>query len=121
VERLHKLGLHSIGAFMNMPRSALRRRFGEGLLRRLDQALGNEVEELLPVKPSSPFAERLPCLEPIRTATGIQIGLMQLLQALCERLSKEEKGLRRAVLQCFRVDGQTQEISIGTVRSISAR
>ena len=32
VERLHKLGLHRIGQFMGMPRSSLRRRFGQHLL-----------------------------------------------------------------------------------------
>lgn len=116
LEKLNKLGLYRIGSFMDMPRSALRRRFGEGLLRRLDEALGSEEEELHPVQPPVPFVERLPCLEPIRTAGGIEIGLMQLLQALCERLEKEAKGLRRAVLRCFRMDGQTQEISVGTVR-----
>lgn len=116
LELLNKLGLYQVGNFIDMPRSALRRRFGEGLLRRIDQALGREEEELVPVKPPPPFVERLPCPEPIRTATGIEIGLMQMLQALCERLSKECKGLRKAVLRCFRIDGTTQQISIGTVR-----
>ncbi len=116
LEKLTKLGLYQIGSFMNMPRSALRRRFGEALLQRLDQALGHEAEELQPVKPPAPFAERLPCPEPIRTATGIEIGLIQLLQALCERLQKEGKGLRTAVLKCFRVDGAVEQVSISTVR-----
>jgi len=114
--RLTKLGLYQIGQFIDMPRSALRRRFGEGLLRRIDQALGTEIEELQPVKPPVSFVERLPCLEPIRTATGIEVGLMQMLQGLCERLAKECKGLRCAVLTCFRVDGAVQKISVGTVR-----
>lgn len=78
VEKLNKLGLYQLGTFIDMPRSALRRRFGEGLLRRIDQALGHEVEELEPVRPPIPFTEPLPCLEPIRTSTGIEIGLMQL-------------------------------------------
>lgn len=114
--RLTKLGFHRIGQFMDMPRSALRRRFGHSLLLKLDQALGLEPEEIRPIKPPLPFVERLPCLEPICTATGIEIGTMQLLQALCERLGKEGKGLRRATLKCFRVDGKMQEVSIGTVR-----
>jgi protein ImuB len=117
LERLTKLGLYHIADFIDMPRSALRRRFGQSLLTRLDHALGHELEELQPVRPPLPFAERLPCLEPIRTATGIEIALMQLLQALCERLQKEGKGLRSATLKCFRVDGETQEISISTVRA----
>jgi protein ImuB len=41
-ERLQKLGLRRIGDLMGMPRPALRRRFGQQLLQRLDQALGRE-------------------------------------------------------------------------------
>lgn len=116
LERMDKLGLYQIRSFIGMPRSALRRRFGTALLQRIDQALGQEMELLQPVCPQEPYQERLPCLEPIRTATGIEIALCQLLQALCERLSKEEKGLRKAVFKGYRIDGAVQQIEIGTNR-----
>jgi protein ImuB len=116
LERLEKLGLKSIGDFLRMPRTALRRRFGQGLLTRLDQALGAEMEMLEPVKIPSPFEERLPCLEPIRTATGIEIAIKTLLEKLCERLNRESKGLRKCELRCFRLDGNIQKIEIGTNR-----
>ena len=61
------------------------------LLLRLGQALGQEKELLEPIKPVSPYQERLPCLEPIVTATGIAIALRNLLDGLCLRLQKEEK------------------------------
>lgn len=116
LERLDKLGLYQVSSFISMPRSALRRRFGTALLQRIDQALGQEIELLRPVCPVEPYRERLPCLEPIRTATGIEIALCQLLQALCERLSNEEKGLRAAAFKGYRIDGAIQQISIGTNR-----
>lgn len=112
--RLDRLGLRTIGHFMNMPRPALRRRFGPSLLTRLDQALGHEIEALDPVQPPVPYLERLPCPEPIRTATGIGIALRRLLEALCARLEREELGMRSAVLKAFRIDGNIQQISIGT-------
>ncbi len=114
IERLEKLGLRQVNNFINMPRPALRRRFGPQLLKRLDQALGHEEEWIEPVQPIEPFQERLPCLEPIVTATGIEIALQQLLDTLCKRLQQEEKGLRSAIFKCYRVDGKMERIEIGT-------
>lgn len=119
-ERLHKLGLHTVGTFMAMPRTVLRRRFGEGLLLRLRQALGQEKEALVPLRPLAPYVERLPCLEPIRTAKGIEIAIQRLLEALCGRLAQEGKGIRRATLTYFRIDGKTGSIAMGTHRATAA-
>jgi protein ImuB len=114
VERLQKLGFYQISSFIEMERSALRRRFGQQLLLRLDQALGNEEEFIAPVFPIEPYNERLPCLEPIQTITGIEIALQRLLQTLCKRLQQEGKGLRKASFKGYRIDGKTEEITIST-------
>jgi protein ImuB len=116
IERLQKLGLSRIGSFSNMPRTALRSRFGEHFLKRLDQALGSEEEIILPIQPVIPYCERLPCLEPIITLKGIEIALQKLLGTMCARFKHEEKGLRNAVFKCYRVDGKIQTIEIGTHR-----
>lgn len=119
IERLHKLGLRQVKDFMNMPRSALRRRFGTHILLRLHQALGVEEELIEPVKPPEPYHERLPCLEPIVNAGGIAIALQRLLETLCTRLKTEGKGLRTACLQCYRVDGEIKQVDIATNRPSS--
>ncbi|MES2680865.1 MAG: DNA polymerase Y family protein [Bacteroidota bacterium] len=116
VDRLEKLGLRTIGSFMRMPRTALFRRFGPSLLMRLDQATGTEMELLEPVKPPVPYHERLPCLEPINTAVGIEIALKNLLEILCLRLQRESKGMRQCNFIGLRLDGQVEKISIGTSR-----
>jgi protein ImuB len=116
VERLEKLGLYNIRSFISMPSSALRRRFGQSLLTRINQALGHEIEVIDPVRPIEPYQERLPCLEPIRTETGIEIALKKLLDMLCKRLQDQHKGLRRCIFKCFRIDGDIQKIEIGTNR-----
>ena len=92
LDRLQKLGLYQIRDFNAMPRSALRRRFGKDMLLRMDQAFGQEAEAIIAVQPAEPYQERLPCLEPIRTATGIEIALTRLLEILCVRLQKEGEG-----------------------------
>jgi protein ImuB len=81
---------------------------------RLHQALGSEEELLEPVQPVEAYQERLPCMEPIVTATGIEIALQRLLETLCYRLRQEQKGLRRAYFKGYRVDGKIEKIEIGT-------
>jgi len=117
LERLHKLGLCQVRHLMGMPNSVLRRRFGTGLLLRLDQAMGQEEETIQPLQPIEPYHERLPCLEPVATATGIEIALQRLLETLCHRLQQEAKGIRTARFKCYRVDGKSEQIEIGTNRA----
>jgi protein ImuB len=116
LDRLLKLGLHKIGSFIDMPPGALRRRFGNVMLLRINQALGTIDEPIVPVEPLAPYHERLPCLEPIRTAGGIEIALTNLLETLCGRLRKEGRGLRAAVFKGYRLDGKIEQIAIGTNR-----
>lgn len=117
LERLHKLGLRTIGSFMTMPRPVLRRRFGLDVLVKLNQALGLEDEPLSPIVPVVLYEERLPCLEPIKTAVGIEIAIHRLLESLCARLAKDGQGIRMAELLCYRIDGYIEQVSIGTNRS----
>lgn len=114
LERLHKLGLYRIGSFMDFGRSALRRRFGEALVTRLDQALGNEEERIEPLLPPEPYEERLVCFEPIVTRKGIEIALEKLLNTLCDRLKSEGKGMRSASFKCCCIDGRMEEVNIST-------
>jgi protein ImuB len=119
IDRLHKLGLHQVRNFISMPRSALRRRFGIDLLLKLDRALGHEEEPVIGVQPIAPWRERLPCLEPIVTATGIEIALQRLLEMICTRLQQKGLGIRKAIFTGFRVDGKLEKIEIGTHRATS--
>ncbi|MGN6417349.1 MAG: Y-family DNA polymerase [Pseudobacter sp.] len=116
-DRLQKLGLHTVASFIRMPASTLRRRFGERFLQRLHQAMGSEEEFIVSIQPVVPVLERLPCLEPIVTATGIEIAVKQLLSTCCKRLTQEGKGIRQAQLKCFRVDGKIETVDIGTSRA----
>jgi protein ImuB len=116
-DRLYKLGLRKISQFIDMPRAALRRRFGIFTLLRIDQALGNEEETIHPIIPIEPFRFRLPCLEPIITSIGIKIALERLLEMSCARLKAEGKGIRKAVFTGFRVDGKEEKIDVGTNRA----
>jgi protein ImuB len=116
LEKLQKLGFQTIKSFMQIPRTVLRRRFGEVFLLKLAQALGMEDEHLKPLIPPVPYAERLPCLEPIRTKKAIEIATEKLLESLCIRLQSEGKGIRKAMLKCYRIDGKMVQAGITTNR-----
>jgi protein ImuB len=112
--RLKKLGMKQIGSFIDIPSSMLRRRFGQELPKRIAQALGHEIEIIVPVKPVEPYQERLASMEPIASATGITIALRQLLETMCLRFEAEGLGLRHCLFTAYRVDGAVQHIEIGT-------
>lgn len=114
VERLHKLGLKQLKDFIKMPRQSLHRRFGDQPIKKLDQALGYEEEFIQPVEIIEPFQERLPCFEPIISLAGIEAALNRLLQAICNKLIHEERGLRAAILKCFMTDGKINTLEIST-------
>lgn len=112
--RLQQLGFYRIGQFIHISERILVRRFGQALPLRLQQACG-QVQEILPnIQPTTPYQERLPCLEPIRLLPGIELALRQLLGQLCQRLSREEIGIRTAILKAYRIDGVMQQVQIGT-------
>ncbi|OJU24488.1 MAG: nucleotidyltransferase [Sphingobacteriales bacterium 41-5] len=117
LERLDQLGIHHIQSLLKIPRSALQRRFGATLLKRTDQALGNETEFINPLIPPEPYTARLPALEPICTAAGIEIALQELLKQLCNRLQKEGLGLRRCRFITYRIDAREQQLMIGTTQA----
>ncbi len=117
IERLHKLGLRSINDFISIPRNALRRRFGQNIIQRIAQAFDEAEETFTPICPLQPYEERLPCIEPIITRTGIEIALERLLETLCNRLRKEGKGLRTSYFRCYRMDSTAQGIEIATSRA----
>ncbi|OMP80119.1 DNA polymerase Y family protein [[Flexibacter] sp. ATCC 35208] len=117
LSQLQKLGFLQIKSFISMPSSVLKRRFGMPLLLRIGQALGMEREDIFPIRIAAEYEQRLPCLEPIKTATAITIAIKRLLEEICKRLEGESKGLRSAVLLCYRIDNQMVQVSIGTNRA----
>ena len=120
LDRLRSLGMSRIRHILDQPRTTLIPRFGKELLHRLDQAFGASEEALLPVVPPMDYRERLPCLEPVVTAGGIEFALSRLLEMLCHRLQREGKGLRTALFRCHRVDGRIMERTVSTTRATTS-
>ena len=115
-EQLQRLGLKRVADLCALPRAALARRFGAMLIDRLDQALGRRDEALSPLLPQPQCYVRLDFAEPITQRAAIDRALLLLLQRLTEALSPHESGPRKLELACYRLDGETQRLSIGTAR-----
>lgn len=112
-----RMGIATIGDLIAIPRSPLARRFGQGLLGRLDQSLGRIGEPFDPIIPEEPPQVQLRLLEPIATADAIDKVLRDLLSMLVKRLERQGLGARTLRLTCIRVDGEEQAIAIGTARA----
>jgi protein ImuB len=117
IDRLHRLGLRRVGDLIVLPRASLGRRFGQGVLRRLDQALGMEPEPVSPARPPFHFAVRLTLPDPIGLRSDIEAALDRLLPPLCDRLRARGRGARRVVLQAFRADGGASAVEVGLARA----
>jgi protein ImuB len=113
---LRRTGLRRIGDLLPLPRAPLAARFGDLLLRRLDQALGRSDEPLSPRLPPPAFHTRLAFAEPIGRAEDVALALQHLLVDLCARLEAAHKGARLLQLAAFRTDGTVELAAVGTSR-----
>lgn len=116
VATLRRLGLDTVGALYDLSRAALARRFGEGLCRRLDQALGWVFEPISPLREVPLWRERRDFAEPLLQPEDVAATLRRLIESLCARLATEELGVRGLECLGFRTDGSTARARIGTSR-----
>jgi protein ImuB len=111
--QIARLGLTTIGRLAGTPRDQITRRFGAGVVLRLDQALGRIEEALVFRRPRNPWFTRLAFAEPISTPDDLARVAADITAAMCARLEAEGRGARRFELAFHRLDGVAQRIAIG--------
>ncbi len=111
---LERLGFRAIGDLYGIPRGALARRFGDGVMRRLDQALGRADEPLSPRRPVAARRVRQDFAEPIASREAIAATVRRLLDQLEGLLTAAGEGARRLELCLYRGDGKVERIAVGT-------
>lgn len=116
---LQRLGLRTIHDVVARPRATLSRRFGPALLMRIDQAMGNQAEPVSPNSEPLRFAARLTLPEPIGLLDDLSAVLVRLLERVCDKLGKHEKGARKLLLTIRRLDQASSQIEIGLARPMS--
>lgn len=115
---LQRLGLHSIGDLAKTARAPLNRRFGPALLRRLDQALGAQPEEISPHSLPQHYAVRLTLPEPIGLLSDVMAGAERLLDQLCDKLKAHDMGARQLCITLRRVDQDHQQVELRLARPL---
>lgn len=115
-QALARVGLTRIANLTPLPRAPLARRFGPGLVLRLDQALGVQLEPLAPDSEPPCLGVRMTLPEPIGLQADVMAGLKRLLERLCETLAGHHRGARRLRLELQRVDRETAQVEIGLGR-----
>jgi len=115
---LRRVGFKRIGDILDVARAPLAARFGIGLLRQLDRALGREREPLQPLLPVAPYVAEQPFAEPIMREEDVLAVAERLAQRLSGMLEQRGEGMRRIELELFRTDGKVCRIVAGTSRPI---
>jgi len=113
---LRRVGLKRVGDLYAMPRAAVTSRFGESVVRRLDQALDDLPEPLSPLGEAPIRRVRLSFAEPIADPADLLRATERLVADLVPRLAGEGTGARRLDLVFHRVDGRVERIRLGTAR-----
>lgn len=115
---LQRLGLRSIDDLAKAARAPLTRRFGPGLLRLLDQALGDQPEEISPHSAPPHYAVRMTLPEPIGLLSDVMAGTERLLIQLCTKLKAQEVGARQLCLTLRLVDQDHQQVELRLARPL---
>src|SRR5690606_3973150 len=82
LEQLEKSGIRSVGAFLRLPREGAARRFGPGLVRALDEALGRAPESFSLYAPPEPFCAVEEFELPVEGWTQLRFPAVRLLGRL---------------------------------------
>jgi protein ImuB len=116
IAQLNRLGLRRVGDLLGQPRAGLARRFGKGLVFRLDQAMGSAPEPVSPARAPDHFAVRMTLPEPIGLKDDMLAAIDRMLPVLCDKLADKGRGLRRIRLEAHRTDQQAEVADLALAR-----
>lgn len=107
VQSLRTLGLKTIGAVRRQPRTALTRRFGAALARRLDAASGAVFESISPITEKKEYSVLIKSASSLMTIDAALETTRALAFKLCKVLESDGLGARRFILHFFRLDNSS--------------
>jgi protein ImuB len=99
-----QIGVTTVGQVLDLPRRSLPSRFGAQLTLRIDQALGQAIETMTPVRPRKALSVAMDFAGPVKQYEVIELATRQLLEQLCDRLLHLEAGVRLLDIQLQRSD-----------------
>lgn len=120
-ESLAEVGVSTVGQLLDLPRCALPSRYGEGLLRRIDQALGFIAEPVHGVVDQEPLWLALELAGGTTQWESIAEGVKRMLCELVVLLRHREAGACRLAARFTRLDASPAEITLDVTRPTRAR
>ena len=115
VATLQELGLRTVSQIRALPRSTLPSRFGPLLLKRLDQAFGEEVELLVTEAPLDPLVAQWAGEWPLTNRETLLIVARELLNDLLSRLTSRRAGVRQLLCGLREPGGRAHEFCVSCV------
>jgi protein ImuB len=108
---LHELGIDRIDHLMALPRRQVPSRFGDLVTRRIDQALGQAMETIKPVRPRPPVRVERLFDGPTTQVEALELSARELIGELCRELLARESGVRvlEAVFERVKRDARGTE------------
>ncbi len=117
-EALAKMGLHTVADVIARPRAPLAARFGEELIRRIDQALGREEESIVPRLPAPAAIVERSFPDPIAREVDVLGTIEQLAHRLGHLLERRGEGARLLQVLLFRADGRLVRLETGAAAPV---
>lgn len=110
VDALARAGLKTVADLAERPRAPLAARFGQQLLRRLDQAFGTENESVSPRLPIPAYIAERRFPDPIGRDDDVLGAIEQLAHELSQIMERRGEGARVLQAALFRADGKVYRI-----------
>ncbi len=120
VARLDALGVRTIGDLLALPRAALPARFGAGLVRRLQEALGETAEPVATHPPDRVPAARVRFEGPVADRAVLAAALDRLLAEVLERVVRAGGALRRLDCVLYYERCPPQVVTVELARAVRA-
>jgi protein ImuB len=112
-EALSGMGLHTLGQLFDLPRAALQRRFGGGLLESLDVLSGRVPHTLARYRPPPRFDARIELPAEVGNTQSLMFPLRRLLGDLAAFVAARDGGVQRFVIRFGHLDAAPTDITLG--------
>ncbi|MBT9567192.1 MAG: DNA polymerase Y family protein [Thiobacillus sp.] len=113
---LDRMGLHTLGDCLSLPRAGLARRFGQTLLDQLDRALGRLPEARAFYVAPLRFSRRLELPAPVEHAEALLFAAHRLLPELESYLARHQAGVQQLDLICEHEYMPATQVALGFVK-----
>ena len=116
VRKLHTLDLRQVGQLLALPRKSLPSRFGRELLQRIDQALGDAPELIVPERRPEPLIETWESEAPIPAAQAVEVVAPLLIDRIVAQMSHRREGAVRLNCRLHPEEGRAETLQLRLMR-----